>query len=152
MRSGCLDAAAPAVAKSAMLTDRYGNPLSTASAAARDAYVAGVDLALSANPGGEDAFRRALAADEGLALAQVGLARALQIHGRIPEAKEAIARARELAAQASPRERSHVDALAQLIDGGGDAGLAAAKEHLATYPRDAMVLAPCTGVFGLIGF
>jgi len=32
------------------------------------------------------------------------------------------------------------------------AGLAAVKEHLATYPRDAMMLAPCTGVFGLIGF
>ena len=32
------------------------------------------------------------------------------------------------------------------------AGLAAVKEHLAQYPRDAMVLAPCTGVFGLIGF
>ena len=39
-----------------------------------------------------------------------------------------------------------------MIDGGSVAGLAAVKEHLATYPRDAMVLAPCTGVFGLIGF
>ena len=38
------------------------------------------------------------------------------------------------------------------VDGGSVAGLAAVKEHLATYPRDAMVLAPCTGVFGLIGF
>ena len=50
------------------------------------------------------------------------------------------------------REQSHVHALATVIDAGSVAGLAAAREHLATYPRDAMVLAPCTGVFGLIGF
>src|SRR5581483_11103640 len=31
-------------------------------------------------------------------------------------------------------------------------GLAAIKEHIATYPRDAFALAPCAGVFGLIGF
>ena len=49
-------------------------------------------------------------------------------------------------------ERSHVNALATVIDGGSVKGLAAVKEHLAAYPRDAMVLAPCTGVFGLIGF
>jgi hypothetical protein len=39
-----------------------------------------------------------------------------------------------------------------MIESGSVAGLAAAKEHLAAYPRDAMVLSPCTGVFGLIGF
>ena len=32
-----------------MLSDRYGNQLSTASPAARDAYVEGVDLTLSGN-------------------------------------------------------------------------------------------------------
>jgi thioredoxin-like negative regulator of GroEL len=147
-----LDATASAVAKSAMLTDRYDNALSTASAEARDAYVAGVDLLLSANAGAEDAFRRALAADEGFALAQAGLARTLQLHAKVDEAKEAIARAQQLAAQTSPREQAHVAALALLIERGGPAALAAAREHLATYPRDAMVLAPCTGVFGLIGF
>jgi hypothetical protein len=135
-----------------MLADRYGHALSTASPAARDAYVAGVDLLLSANAGAEDAFRRALAADEGFAVAQAALARTLQVHARVPEAKEAVARARELAAGASPRERSHVAALAEVIEKGGDAALAKVRGHLADYPRDAMVLAPCTGVFGLIGF
>jgi hypothetical protein len=135
-----------------MLADRYGNPLSTASPAARDAYVAGVDLLLSANAGAEDAFRRALAADEGFAVAQAGLARTLQVHARVPEAKAATARARELAAGTSPREASHVAALAEVIEKGGDAALAKVRGHLADYPRDAMVLAPCTGVFGLIGF
>jgi tetratricopeptide (TPR) repeat protein len=135
-----------------MLTDRYGNALSTASQAARDAYVAGVDLLLSANVGAEEAFRRALAADPGFALAEAGLARTLQAYARVPHAKAAIARAQPMAADVSPREQSHVAALTQLIERGGPAALTAAKGHLATWPRDAMVLAPCTGVFGLIGF
>jgi hypothetical protein len=135
-----------------MLQDRYGFTLTTASAEARDAYVAGVDLTLSANAGAEAQFRRAIAADESLAVAHAGLARTLQVVGNIPEAKAAATQAREAAATLSPRERSHAAALATMVDGGSVAGLAAAKQHLADYPRDAMVLAPCTGVFGLIGF
>jgi tetratricopeptide (TPR) repeat protein len=135
-----------------MLQDRYGFALSTASPEARDAYVAGVDLSLSANHGAEEQFRHAIACDEGLAVAHAALARTLQVLGRTPDAKAAAARARKLASVLPHRERSHVAALATMIDAGSVAGLAAAKEHLATYPRDAMVLAPCTGVFGLIGF
>ena len=135
-----------------MLEDRYGFALSTASAEARDAYVAGVDLSLSANHGAEEAFRLAIARDEGLAVAHAALARTLQVVSRVPEAKAAAARSRELASALPHRERSHVNALATTVDGGSVAGFAAIKEHLATYPRDAMVLAPCTGVFGLIGF
>jgi tetratricopeptide (TPR) repeat protein len=135
-----------------MLRDRYDFALSTASAEARDAYVAGVDLTLSANHGAEEQFRRAIACDDGLAVAHVALARTLQVVGRIPDAKAAAVRAQELASALPHRERSHVAALATMIESGSVAGLAAAKEHLATYPRDAMVLAPCTGVFGLIGF
>jgi hypothetical protein len=135
-----------------MLTDRYDNALSTNSPAARDAYVAGVDLLLSANAGAEAAFRRALAADPGFALAQAGLARTLQAYARGGEAKAAIAHAKALAANASRREQSHVAALARIIETGGQPALDAARAHLADFPRDAMVLAPCTGVFGLIGF
>ena len=81
------------------------------------------------------------------------LARTLQVSAKDREAKAAAARAHEHWRRRLPhRERSHVNALATVIDGGSVAGLAAVKEHLATYPRDAMVLAPCTGVFGLIGF
>jgi hypothetical protein len=135
-----------------MLRDRYGFQISTASPAARDAYVAAVDLSLSANAGTEEQFRRAIACDDGLAVAHVGLARTLQVQHRPAEAKAAAARARELAAPLPERERSHVNALASVVDKGSVAGLAAVKEHLSAYPRDAMVLAPCTGVFGLIGF
>ena len=48
-----------------MLTDRYGYEVTTASADARDAYVAGVDLLLAAADGAEQDFRRAIACDEG---------------------------------------------------------------------------------------
>jgi Flp pilus assembly protein TadD len=135
-----------------MFKDRYRFGLTTGSAEARDAYVAGVDLSLSANRGAEQQFRRAIACDAGLAVAHAALARTLQIEHKPQEARDIAARARSLAATLPHRERSHVNALATVIDAGSVAGLAAIKEHLAAYPRDAMVLAPCTGVFGLIGF
>ena len=115
-----------------MLQDRYGFALTTASAEARDAYVAGVDLSLSANHGAEEAFRRAIACDEGLAVAHVALARTLQVQHKPAEAKAAAARARDLAVGFPHRERSHVNALATAIDGGSVAGFAAVKEHLGT--------------------
>jgi len=50
------------------------------------------------------------------------------------------------------REKSHVNALATVIVCGSGVGLCPPTGHLAAIPRDAMVLAPCTCVFGLIGF
>jgi tetratricopeptide (TPR) repeat protein len=135
-----------------MLSDRYGNGLTTASGAARDAYVAAVDLLLSANPGAEQAFERAIAFDPGLAVAHAGLARALQIQARPQAAKAAIARGLELAPGLSARERGHLEAFGLLIEGKAVEALAAARQHLDDYPCDAMVLAPLTSVFGLIGF
>jgi hypothetical protein len=38
------------------------------------------------------------------------------------------------------------------LTGRGGVAIPAILEHLKTWPRDAMVLAPITGVFGLIGF
>src|SRR5262245_10625735 len=135
-----------------MLSDRYGNRLSTASSAARDAYVTAVDLLLSANPGAEQAFLRAIASDPDLAVAHAGLARTLQMQARPQEAKAAIARGVELAPRLSARERGHLETFALIIHGKAAEALAAARQHLDDYPRDAMVLAPCTSVFGLIGF
>lgn len=135
-----------------MLQDRYGLALSTVSAAARDAYVAGVDSILAATAGAERHLGRAIEADPGFALAHAALARALFIVQKVPEARAAAARARELAAPASAREQTHVNALALAIEGKPVEALAATRGHLAQYARDAMVLAPATGVFGLIGF
>ena len=60
-----------------MLTDRYDLPLSTASPAARDAYVQGCEAKLTMYPGAIEAFDRAIAADPGFALPYAAKAHAL---------------------------------------------------------------------------
>ena len=60
-----------------MLSDRYDNPMTTTSQAARDAYIAGVDAFLAALPGGEGYFRQAIAADPNFALGHIALGRQL---------------------------------------------------------------------------
>jgi hypothetical protein len=132
--------------------DRYDLPLSTTSAVARDAYVAAVDRLLSAQAGAAQRFADALAADPTFGLAAIGRARVLAVCGRTAEAREATALARSLVADATRRERQHVEALALAVEGRGADALAATRAHLADFPRDAMVVAPATGVFGLIGF
>jgi stage V sporulation protein SpoVS len=133
-----------------MARDRYGLSLSTASAAAALAYVEGVDRFLAAHAGAEESFERAVAADPAFALAQVGWARSLQLLGRGALAQEAAARAR--AGSLDRRERRHVEALGLAVGGQGAHALALVREHLAEFPRDAMVLAAANGVYGLIGF
>jgi hypothetical protein len=135
-----------------MATDRYGLALTTSSGAARDAYVAGCDGVLAA-AGNEIAdLARAVAIDPGLAVAHAALARAHFLSANVGEARTAIARARALAPGATAREQSHVNALCLGMEGKPVEALAATRAHLADHPRDAMVAAPATGVFGLIGF
>jgi tetratricopeptide (TPR) repeat protein len=95
---------------------------------------------------------RALEADPGFALAHAALARARFLMADVAGARQSAARARELAATATPREQGHVDALCLSIEGKPVEALTATRAHLAEHPRDAMVAAPATGVFGLIGF
>jgi hypothetical protein len=129
-----------------------GLSLSTASPQARDAYAAGVDLLLGAKPGPEKAFRKAVAADPRFALAHAGEARSLFLVAKVAEAKAAALMARELAKSLPEREKNNVEVVLLTIEGGAARAYKLAREHLKQYPRDAMVLAPCTGVFGLIGF
>lgn len=135
-----------------MLEDRYGFQLTTKSASARDAYVAGAHAVLGAVAGPVRHLEAALEADPGFALAHVALARAHFQIAQVPEARASAAKARELAASASPREQSHVHALALAIEGKSVEALQATRAHLEKWPRDAMALAPATGVFGLVGF
>jgi tetratricopeptide (TPR) repeat protein len=135
-----------------MLQDRYGNDLSTTSAAARDAYVEGVDSIMAATPGTDAFFATAVAADEGFALAHIALARAKQLLGRGHEAKAPLARALDLAKGTTPREQSQIAIFEKILTGQAPAALEAIREHLKSWPRDAMALAPATSVFGLIGF
>jgi len=126
--------------------------LSTSSAKAREAYLEGVALLLAAKPWPEIAFQRAVTADARFALAHAGEARTLFLVARIPEAKAAALMARELAMNLPERERNNIEVVLLPIEGAPAKAYALAREHLKQYPRDAMVLAPCTGVFGLIGF
>lgn len=134
------------------LDDARGLPLSTSSAAARDAYDDAVERNLCALPGVEAAVARALEADPDFALPHVVLARTHQAHARVADARAAIARAVALADRLSERERGHVLAIERVVAGDAAGALAAIRAHLARFPRDALVMAPCVGVFGLFGF
>ncbi len=125
---------------------------SSQSVPALEAYADGLELLLAAKPSPERAFERAIAADPKFALAHAGEARALFLIAKVPEAKAAALTSRELAKNLPHRERNNIEVVLLTIDGGAAKAYALAREHLRLYPHDAMVLAPCTGVFGLIGF
>jgi Tfp pilus assembly protein PilF len=135
-----------------MLEDRYGLTLSTHSAVAHQAYLAGVDSVISGVAGYREFLSQAIAHDPVFALAHVALARGLFMDAEVRPARESAARARELAVGTSPREQSHVNALCLAIEGQATLAKAATLAHLQSWPRDAMVLAPATSVFGLYGF
>ncbi|HEX5094141.1 MAG TPA: tetratricopeptide repeat protein, partial [Burkholderiales bacterium] len=100
----------------------------------------------------EEAFARALAADPDFALAHAALARAQFLVARIPEAKAAAAKARAVLPKLPERERNNAEVALMTTEGASAKAYALARQHLKQFPGDAMVLAPCTGVFGLIGF
>ena len=122
------------------IKDRHGLALSTTSPTAADYYVEGLDLMLAQSYGPEDSFQQAIDADEGFALAHGALAVMLSYRILIPEAKESIERAQTLVNGITPREKQSVRAIALMIDGKGPDALALIREHLAEYPRDAMML------------
>jgi Tfp pilus assembly protein PilF len=132
--------------------DRCGLALATASSQAAAAYRVGVDLLLCGYSGAEARFAEALAHDPDFALAHAALARQLQIYARVGPAREAIARARTLAARASARETAHVRILDLAINGQAAAALSALLEHLEAHPRDALVGSLAFGAFGLYAF
>ena len=134
-----------------MLADRYGLTLSTSSDAAREAYVEGCDLLLTAYPGAVPAFDRSIAADPGFALAHVAKARALQMGGDISSAKESLAKAKALSDGLHEREAGQIEIFHRLFSGPADAALTLIRSHLAAWPRDALVLSTTASQLGLIG-
>ncbi len=137
-----------------MLEDRYGNSLSTASSAARDAYVDGVDRLLAASFGAEAAFEAAAAHDPDFALAHIARARSLQMLGKAGEVAAPLGRAREAATRhtVTAREARHLAVMGAVLEGKGYGAYGDVRAHLSEYPRDAMIAQTCMGVFGLIGF
>ena len=134
-----------------MLTDRYDLPLSTASFAARDAYVQGCAAKLTMYPGAIEAFDRAIGADPAFALAHAARAHGLLERGDAAAARASITKATSLAPALPAREASHIAYFALLIAGETEAALTALETHLKEWPRDALVLGTTAFTNGLIG-
>jgi hypothetical protein len=135
-----------------MNRDRYDLPLTTSSDRAAAFYRDGVDCMLSAWFGADAAFDRAISEDPDFALPHVARARIHQMNMEIAEARAGAARARELAAAASPRERRHVEIIAATIEGQPKAATSGAEQHLEEFPRDVLILSLLLGAFGLYAF
>jgi len=133
-----------------MLADRYGNALSTASTAARDAYVAGYDLLFLPWPGISEAFAAATREDPGFALAYLGTAQACLMKGDVAGMQAALAAAKSAGRGLGGREASHLAFFELLLTGQSAAALEAAHKHLAAWPRDAAVMNHYGSIIGLI--
>jgi hypothetical protein len=82
----------------------------------------------------------------------MALARSHQVHARGDQARRSAAQAVALLPGLGEREASHVQALERVVMGDGARALELIRAHLVRWPRDFMVMAPATGVFGLYGF
>ena len=134
-----------------MLKDRYDLPVSTASTAARDAYGEGLDLLLMQYPGVVAAFDRALTADPGFALAHVGRAQMCIIHGDGPGARAALGNASRVAGGITAREAGQLAFFGTMLDRPVGEAITALREHVAQWPRDALVLNTTANPNGLLG-
>ncbi len=133
-----------------MLVDDYGNPLSTASSAARDAYVAGYRLLFMTSPAAGTEFARATEADPGFALAYLGGAQVAVMRGDVSAVQAAFAAAKAAAVRLSDREQSHLGFFGKMFAGQIGAALEAARTHLDAWPRDAAVFNVYGPILGLI--
>ena len=135
-----------------MLTDFYGNHLTTSTGLARDNYDIGLRAFLSANYGAQEAFSQAVEADPNFSLAYLGLARSFMNSGQIEEAKKALGKAKNVLKGTTEREKSHFSCCELILSGQSQKARAAVYKHVSEWPRDAMIAQMNTSVFGLIGF
>ncbi|MDA9673646.1 tetratricopeptide repeat protein [Paracoccaceae bacterium] len=135
-----------------MLTDFYGNQLTTSTGLARDSYDIGLRAFLSANYGAQEAFSQAIEADPNFALAYLGLFRAFMSSGQVADAKAVLGKAKNLLEGVTDREKSHFLCCELIFLGEVKKARAEVHKHVLMWPRDAMVAQINTSVFGLIGF
>jgi tetratricopeptide (TPR) repeat protein len=135
-----------------MLTDFYGNHLTTNTGLARDSYDIGLRAFLSANYGAQEAFSQSIEADPNFALAYLGLFRAFMSSGQVVDAKAALGKAKNLLDGLTDREKSHFSCCELILLGEAKKARSAVHNHVLDWPRDAMVAQMNTSVFGLIGF
>lgn len=134
-----------------MLADRFGLPLSTSSAAARDAYVDGSERALTFYPDALAAYDSAITADPDFALAHAGKAQVLMREGNVAGARAALVTAKELAVGLTEREASHIAIFDFGSSGQTETAIATVYKHLAAWPLDALVISVAANPNGLIG-
>ena len=135
-----------------MLTDFYGNQLTTSTGLARDSYDIGLRAFLSANYGAEEAFSQAIEADPNFALGYMALVRAFMSSGKLANAKAALSNAKNLLDGLTSREKSHFLCCELILSGEVKKARVAVQKHVSEWPRDAMIAQMSTSVFGLIGF
>jgi tetratricopeptide (TPR) repeat protein len=122
------------------LYDRYDLDLTTRSARAAEHYTEGVDRLLSLNTGAEESLRLAIEADEGFALPHAALAILLRFQGEVVEAKGCVRRALALSSGLPRRERQQFSIVDAYVGGDAARTVVLAREHLAEFPRDALIL------------
>jgi tetratricopeptide (TPR) repeat protein len=123
-----------------MPNDAYGLPVCTADPEALALYDRAVRSLLGYKADALDLFRAAAERDPSLALARAGVAVCFFLDERFPETKAATEAARTAVVGQSERERSHVAALTAWTSGQVLEAERLMREHLTTWPRDAMVL------------
>jgi tetratricopeptide (TPR) repeat protein len=133
------------------LTDRYGLTVSTDSATALGRFQDGMDRLLAYAPGAEECLAEALAVDPGLAVAHAGLALLAMVQGDAATTRIAIGRAQETVAGATRRERQQVEALGAFVAGESARGFALVDEHVAEFPRDAVLVNQTSSAIALAG-
>ena len=133
------------------ITDRYGLPVTTASPVAAARFQEGMDKLLSYGAGAEECFAAAVQADERLAVAHAGAALVAVVKGDAATARAAVGRARATVAGATRREQQHVEALGALVGGETTRGLDLVDEHVAEFPRDAMLVNQASSAIGFAG-
>ena len=121
-------------------TDRYGMTLSTNSPAAADCWQEGVDLLLAQNYGAEEKLQEAIDLDEGFAVAHGCLAFLHMTRARPEEARASVSQGLALADGITDRERRHIEGVNLWANGKGPDAIRLVKEHLAEYPRDAVLM------------
>ena len=123
---------------------------STKSPVASDAYLEGYDLLLTLYPGAVAAFDSAISADAGFAAAYIGKARAQQFGGDMPSARATLAAVQALPTLTEP-DLMRIKIFDLMFTGQNDAALTAVRQHVNTWPRDALILGTSTNQLGLIG-
>ncbi len=124
-----------------MLHDSHGLPISTSSADAAAAFKSTVESYLKARVDLRDHLSAMIKADPEFSFAQClkgYFVMLLDKQAAVPVAAEAAKAARRLSANATPRERMHIDALDAWVAGNLDRALAVWEEILLAYPTDVL--------------